>query len=78
MGAQVASGGLSPTSGTTLLCRVDLVLPGKRVPQGAEGAGGRCLEALGPPVRRVPGSSRQHRGQHQLARLQLGSAAELG
>lgn len=50
MGAQVANRGLSPTSDTTLLCQVDMVLLVKRVPQGTESARGRCLEVLEQPV----------------------------
>lgn len=46
MGAQVANGGLSPTSDTTLLYQVNTVQLEKRVLPGTESGRGRCLEQL--------------------------------
>lgn len=57
MGAQVATGGLSPTSDTTLLYQVDGVQPGKRVRPGTEGGRGRCRERRQQPGRGRPGFS---------------------
>lgn len=57
MGAQVATGGLSPTSDTTLLYQVDGVQLGKRVRPGTEGGRGRCRERRQRPGRGRPGFS---------------------